>query len=237
MNFTALACDYDGTLAAEGILKEATRNALQRVRASGRRLIMVTGRELPDLKRVCPGLDLFDWIVAENGALLYDPRHDEEFALAPAPPEAFVRALTARNIQPLSVGRVIVATREPHQQDVLDAIRALGLELQIIFNKGAVMVLPAGVNKASGLEAVLGRLSLSPHNVVAMGDGENDHALLSLAGCSVAVANAVPTLKEAADFVTREPAGDGVIELAERLLANDLADIVGRKPAKPTIAV
>ena len=61
---------------------------------------------------------------------------------------------------------------------MLEAIRDLGLELQIIFNKGAVMVLPAGVNKASGLAVALARLGLSPHNVVGVGDAENDHAFL-----------------------------------------------------------
>ncbi|HLG86696.1 MAG TPA: HAD family hydrolase [Alphaproteobacteria bacterium] len=225
MYLLALACDYDGTLAAEGAMSDATRAALGRLRESGRRVLMVTGRELPDLKLVCPGLDLFDWVVAENGALLYHPQNDQEIPLAPAPPEEFVHALRARNIRPLSVGRVIVATREPHEQEVLDAIRALGLELEIIFNKGAVMVLPPGVNKAFGLEAALAKLALSPRRVVAVGDGENDHALLALAGCSVAVANAVPSLKEAADFVTSRPAGDGVIELIDRLIKTDLAEI------------
>jgi hypothetical protein len=46
-----------------------------------------------------------------------------------------------------------VATWEPHQATVLEAIRELGLEHHIIFNKGAVMVLPPGINKAAGLEA------------------------------------------------------------------------------------
>ena len=225
MHRTVLACDYDGTLAAEGTMSEATRKALRRLRESGRRLVMVTGRELPDLKRVCPGLDLFDWIVAENGALLYDPRSGEEIPLAPAPPDEFVRALAARNIQPLSVGRVIVATREPYERDVENTIRTLGLKFDIILNKGAVMVLPAGVDKASGLAAALKKLRISPRNAVAVGDGENDRALLALAGCAVAVANALPSLKQVADLVTEKPAGDGVIELVERLLENDLADV------------
>ena len=82
---------------------------------------------------------------------------------------------------------------------MLEAIRDLGLELQVIFNKGAVMVLPAGVNKASGLKAALAELGLSPHNVVGVGDAENDHALLRPCECGVAVANAIPTLKQEAD--------------------------------------
>ncbi|MGF6545711.1 hypothetical protein QFZ96_000781 [Paraburkholderia youngii] len=79
--------------------------------------------------------------------------------------------------------------------------------MQIIFNKGAVMVLPPGINKGSGLKAALRKLSLASINVVGVGDAENDHALLNACGCSVAVANAVPMLKAAADWVTDSPRG------------------------------
>jgi hypothetical protein len=130
--------------------------------------------------------------------------------------------LRARGADPVSVGRVIVATWEPHETTALQVIRELGLELQVIFNKGAVMVLPAGVTKASGLLAALDELDLSPHNVVAVGDGENDHALLTTCECAVAVANAVDALKERADLVTLEDHGAGVAELIDQLLEDDL---------------
>jgi hypothetical protein len=105
-------------------------------------------------------------------------------------------------------------------------VRELGLELQIVFNKGAVMVLPSGVNKASGLAAALVESGLSPHNVVGIGDAENDHAFLAMCGCSVAVANALDSVKAEADLVTRGARGDGVRELIDQLLASDLADVV-----------
>ena len=124
---------------------------------------------------------------------------------------------------PISVGHSIVATVEPHETVVLAAIKELGLERQVIFNKGAVMILPAGVNKASGLAAALKELALSPRNLVAAGDGENDHALLESAEYSVATANAIPTLREKADRVTRETHGDGVLEVVADLIESDLA--------------
>ena len=114
---------------------------------------------------------------------------------------------------PLESGHVIVATREPHEAAVIDVIRELGLELQVIFNKGAVMVLPSGVNKATGLAVALAEMNLSPHNVVAVGDAENDHALLGMCEAAVAVSNALPALLEQADLVTQNPAGQGVVEL------------------------
>ncbi|NTU82139.1 MAG: HAD-IIB family hydrolase [Chloroflexales bacterium] len=224
MRYLVLATDYDGTLARDGRLDEPTISALERLRASGRQIFLVTGRELDDLRRVCPRLDLFEQVVAENGALRYTPANNWEQVLGEAPPETFVAALRARGVAPLSVGRSIVATWTPHATTTLEVIHSLGLELQVIFNKDAVMVLPAGVNKASGLQAALAAAKLSPHNVVGIGDAENDHAFLSLCECGVAVANALPMLKERADWVTRAERGAGVAELIDALLASDLAE-------------
>lgn len=223
MRYLALCTDYDGTLATDGCVFPETVAALERLLASGRRLVLVTGRELDDLKKVCHRLDLFEYVVAENGALLYHPASGQETPLAPRPPEAFVALLRQRGVGPISVGRVIVATWEPHETLVLATIRDLGLELQVIFNKGAVMILPAGVNKATGLAQALERMELSPRNAVGIGDAENDHAMLASCECSAAVANALPTLKGAADIVTRGDHGAGVVELIDELLRDDLA--------------
>src|SRR5689334_993790 len=166
MRYLALAADYDGTLAHHGKVSESTVEALRRLKESGRKLLMVTGRELPDLAKTFDHIDVFDRIVAENGALLYNPATREETVLAEAPPPQFVELLYARGVARISVGRVIVATWEPHQKEVLETIQELGLEKQVIFNKGAVMVLPSGINKATGLTAGLLQLGLSPHNCV-----------------------------------------------------------------------
>ena len=176
MYFLALATDYDGTLAHDGVVDPETIEALRQLKQSGRRVILVTGRELADLQRAFPELDLCDMAVVENGALLSNPTTDRETPVADPPPEAFVRRLQELNVRPLSIGRSIVATWEPMETVVLEAIRELGLELQITFNKGAVMVLPAGISKASGLEAALGELGLSRHNLVGVGDAENDRS-------------------------------------------------------------
>jgi HAD superfamily hydrolase (TIGR01484 family) len=221
MLLAALAFDYDGTLAEDGRVSDATFAALERLKSSGRKLLLVTGRELPDLKRVFSRLEIFDVIVVENGALMYLPTTAEERLLCPSPPPEFIAALRERGVTPLSVGRAIVATWRPNETKVLEAIEEFGLEWQIIFNKGAVMCLPPGVNKASGLAAALALLDLSPLNVAAVGDAENDHAFLTACGCAVAVANAIDTLKSEADIVTAGARGAGVVELIDRLLAGE----------------
>ena len=223
MRYLALCTDYDGTLATDGQVLSGTVTALEQFLASGRRLVLVTGRELDDLKKVCPRLDLFEYVVAENGALLYKPSTGEETPLGARPSDAFVALLRQRGVGPISVGRVIVATWEPHESTVLATIRDMGLELQVIFNKGAVMILPAGVNKATGLARALEKMEISPHNTVGVGDAENDHALLASCECAAAVSNALPTLKNSADIVTTMDHGAGVVQLIEEILRDDLA--------------
>jgi hydroxymethylpyrimidine pyrophosphatase-like HAD family hydrolase len=231
MRYTALAVDFDGTIAHDGVVPPHVVDGLRRLRETGRKLLLVTGRELEELLSIFPDVALFDRVVAENGALLYRPASGEREELGDPAPEALVELLHARGV-PISVGHSIVATVEPHETTVLQAIRELGLERQVIFNKGAVMVLPAGVNKASGLEAALKELALSPRNLVAAGDGENDHALLESAEYSVATANAIATLRAKADRVTRETHGDGVLEVIADLIESDLERSPPRAPRR-----
>ena len=224
MRYLIAAFDYDGTIAHHGGVNEETIESLRQLKASKRKIILVTGRELDELKKIFPDHTLFDRIVAENGALIYNPSTLEERLLGEAPPESFIQFLKDQKVAPLSVGRVIVATWEPHQNVVLEAIKKFGIERQVIFNKGAVMVLPAGINKAKGLSSALKEMNFSLHNVVAAGDAENDSAMLQAAECAVAVQNALPALKETADLVTNAGHGDGISELVNQLLKDDLLE-------------
>lgn len=110
MFFVGLALDYDGTLATDGRVPGYVIDGLRAFRKTGRKLLLVSGRELDDLKSVFSEIALFDRVVAENGGVLYEPANERMIPLAPPPPHAFVDALRERNVSPLSVGRVIVAT-------------------------------------------------------------------------------------------------------------------------------
>lgn len=224
MHYAALATDYDGTLAHHGVVAPHVVEALERFLASGRRLIMVTGRELNELLAIFPRCDLFEQLVVENGALLYTPKTQTAKDLAPSPPAALVEELKKCGM-PCSVGRSIIATVEPHEHTLLSIIRKLGLEWHVIFNKGSVMALPSSVTKATGLAAALAAMDLPPDRIVGVGDAENDHAFLRTCGCAVAVANALPAVKAAVDLVTDGVASNGVVELIDRILATDLRDV------------
>ena len=125
----------------------------------------------------------------------------------------------------MSVGRVIVATWVGYEHQVLSAIRDMGLGWHVIFNKNAVMALPEGITKATGLTAGLGDLGLTPEQVVAVGDAENDHAFMAICGVAAAVGNALPAVKERADVILDGVRGAGVEELIGRMLSDDLAGV------------
>lgn len=229
MRFMALATDYDGTIASQGRVAEPTWEALRKLKASGRKLFLVTGRWVDDLQNICPYLHLFDRVVAENGGVLYCPATRDQKLLASPPPHDFTQALRDRGLPHLGIGQTIVDTYRYNATAILQIIAELGLQMEVIYNIDSVMVLPAGVNKASGLTAALDELGLSPHNVVAVGDAENDRDFLAMCGCAAAVANALPMLTTIADLITNAEEGQGVVELIEGLLSDDLRDALRKK--------
>ena len=232
--YLALATDYDGTIAQHGDVTEATHAALVRWKDAGRKLLLVTGRELPDLQMVCPFTKLFDCIVAENGALLYWPAKGEKKPLVGPPPLQFIELLRARGVSPLSFGEVIVATQETYKGVVLQAIEDLGLKLRVILNKGAAMVLPASVDKATGLTEAANAMNIPLADIAGVGDAENDQVFLTLCGYSAAVGNALSFLKKQVHYVARATHGAGVEELIEKLLSSD-SDAMPEKAIQPEL--
>ncbi len=222
MRYLALASDYDETLARHGILADTTARALARFRASGRKAILVTGREVCDLRAVCQRLDLFDLIIGENGAVLVNPLELSRIEpLAKAPPPLLAEELRKAGVAPLSCGTVIVATLSDQLGVVRSTISRLKLDLQIILNKGSLMILPSGVNKATGIRHALRVLNIPSERTWAIGDAENDIDFIQSVGYPAAVANALPSVKEKSIFVAKREAGNGVEDLIEKILSED----------------
>ena len=228
MRFRVLACDYDGTVASQGVLAAETVDSLHRLRESGRRVVLVTGRILDELLDICDDVEVFDLCVLENGGLLYNPATGQQRMLAPTLPSRFVSALRAQGVTPLSVGRAICSTWDPFEATVVRTIHEMELDLQILFNKHSVMVLPAGVNKATGLTTALDLLGETAEATVAVGDAENDLTMLGMAGCGVAVGNALASVKDRADLVMEGRAGEGVRDLVDEVLRDDLQTALAR---------
>jgi hydroxymethylpyrimidine pyrophosphatase-like HAD family hydrolase len=204
MKFRVLALDYDGTIAQDGILEPTVKAAILDARARGIVVVLVTGKILADLKSLVGDLSFLDAVVAENGAVLsFLSGHSR--VIGQPPPSAFIEELRRRRIEFLT-GQCVVESDANASSRILEVIRQLELPLQLLFNRGRVMILPQGVSKGIGLRAALATLRLSVHNAIGIGDAENDHDLLSTCEMGLAVGWGSTALQQEADEVLR---GDG----------------------------
>jgi len=217
VHLIVLACDLDGTLAEDGQINEQTWEVLRIAKLAGLVLILVTGRTLDSFITEFPFTELCEAIVAENGAVIYFPHRDAITLPFGHMDPAFIQRMEAMDI-PLERGLAIVATWVPHDETLLKVLRESKGSVTVEYNRDAVMVLPPGVTKGSGLKFVLQELGYSFHNVVACGDAENDRSLFDVSELAVAVSNAQPSLKAVADIVLGEPDGAGVQGLIRDLL-------------------
>ena len=218
MNFSAAAFDYDGTLAHFGRMEKSTVDSLARLKETGCKLLLVSGRTLVDLQTVVDAYNMFDVIVAENGAVMSHSNILEGQLLTQPADRLLVEECAERGVQPLAVGRCVIATVTEHQSTVASIIDEPNLDYSITLNKEYAMALPAGIDKGSGLLAALTHLQIDPARSLAFGDAENDIAMFLRAGAGIAVSNSVDLLKENASWVTQQEHGLGVCEAIENVL-------------------
>lgn len=226
--FRAIAVDYDGTLTANDRPDQAVLEAVAEARGEGRRIILVTGRILAELEQVFPkARETFDAIVAENGAVVW---HLAGGTRTAAPPVSFAleEALRRQGI-PVRRGQVLLATAAVYDKAILQEIARLGLEDQLVHNRAALMVLPPGITKGTGLLEALGDLGVSHHSTIGVGDAENDHSLLDVCELGVAVGNAVDGLKARADVVLGESDGAGVMSLLRGAILREQVRVAPRR--------
>jgi hydroxymethylpyrimidine pyrophosphatase-like HAD family hydrolase len=200
VKFGALALDYDGTIATDGVFDAGVRGAVGEVRERGVTVLLVTGRRLSDLQRAAGDLTCFDAVVAENGAVVFFPSSGRHSVSGHPPSAAFLEALRVQGI-PFEVGETIVETDASHTRVVLDILRRMELPLVLSYNRSRLMVTPPAVAKSIGLRQALTALRVSIHNTVAIGDAENDHDLLDACEVGVAVGWGSPALRSVADEV------------------------------------
>jgi hypothetical protein len=217
MKFKALACDYDGTLASHDHIAPPTWDALERARTAGLRLILVTGRAFFELTRVCERLDLFDAVVAENGGVLYFPAAGRICDMSVGPPAPLLAELERLDI-PYHTGRVVIGTTIEHERAVRGALAATGVTMALVPNRSSLMLLPLGVNKGTGVRPVISMLGLSPRDVLALGDAENDLALFEACGFAGCPGNAVAEVKARADWVFPGESGAAVAAGLDELI-------------------
>lgn len=141
MKLCAVALDY---IARDGRAHPLVLGAVKEAQTRGIVVILVTGRVLADVQRVLPEHQLFDAIVAENGAVLAFPKTPMRRLTHP-PSQVLLDELCAREVA-VGFGECIIEADAAAAPKILGAIRKLELPLVLQFNHGRVMVLPQGID-------------------------------------------------------------------------------------------
>ncbi len=217
MKFSALAVDYDGTIAVDGVFDPGVRSAIAAARQQGIVVVLVTGRRLADLRGVAGDLTCFDVVVAENGAVLEFPASGRHVVLGHPPAAGFIEELRRRGVQ-FAVGETVVEADAGWASTTLEVLRQLEQPLILSFNRGRLMVLPQAVAKSIGLRQALTSLRVSIHNTVGIGDAENDHDLLDACEVGVAVAWGSAALRAVADEVIPGAGPPSVADYIRRVI-------------------
>ncbi len=211
----AIVCDYDRTLTDESLVLSLNAvTSLKSARKNGIKVFIASGRRLPFLVDVTAGRGFVDAIIAENGAVIYDPVNGAKILLGEGLEE--LKSAFA-DVDFVEVEEVIVATTRPYLKDVKEIIETNGLSVDIELNRDDVMIMPKGIDKGSGIVKAAEIYRIDRKNLAGIGDAENDLKMFGVAGVKVAVANAVDALKDEADIVCSEPYGDGVTEFVQSL--------------------
>lgn len=232
----AAALDLDGTVIGPNEnISPAVHEAIVRL-AERIHVFIATGREPADVLRYANELGLTAPQLCDGGANILDPVQGVSTWTAPLGPvnaEAVVTRLremgsafvatyaggTARTFDDVPDWDLIRVSALDLDEDTADA---LATEFRRNKNMYVIKaVLPynglwavdftlAGVDKASGIARVGQTLGVNPANMVAVGDSYNDLPMLEACGFSVAMGNAPPEVKDAAEFVAPSVAEDGL---------------------------
>lgn len=122
---------------------------------------------------------------------------------------------------------VVCATSEQlsHLEKILSNSPLTNNQFNFVRSRRTLLeFIPKNVNKALALNVLLEHLSLTPDNLMAFGDEENDIEMIELARIGVAMGNAIPKVKAVADFQTLDNVHDGVSEFLESYFRNITLD-------------
>ena len=219
--YEAIACDKDGTLVKHEALTDQARHALDLFRAAGGRLVLATGETLKQLARF-RDLHRFDLVIAENGAILYWPRTKQARYLTTHRSQELASTLSSRGLKLDTIGQVILSAKPPNAETVAAAAGDFRPEWVVIRNRDEVMIVPRGINKATGLSAALSELKLQPDEVAGIGDGQNDVCLLEGCGLGVSLVSGDSAVTQVADVVLDSEPGDALVALVDKIVSGEI---------------
>jgi hydroxymethylpyrimidine pyrophosphatase-like HAD family hydrolase len=214
-----LVSDFDRTFTDETLrVAPALADAIGRLKNKGISFSLVSGRNFSFLNDFCDDLDgIVDSFVAENGCI--GSFKGKKYVLR----NGFDREALFKRLDKLAVpygyGEVITAVHYAHRQGLMEALKDTGDSYDVIRNVDSLMILPHNISKSSAAVWLSEMHHVSRDETACIGDAENDVSLRSACGLLGAVANAIPEMKSAADYVCKQSNGEGLREFIEYIEA------------------
>ncbi|HET6453672.1 MAG TPA: Cof-type HAD-IIB family hydrolase [Armatimonadota bacterium] len=246
--YQVIALDLDGTLlTSDKTVSPRTLSALLRCMENGMQPVIATGRARTSIPDLLPAeFPVIPWISSHGAETYLDSKKLSDSLISVSLAHEIVqiteslapdmRVSTVMDgvwyaTQPIGIPHVIADLREVIDRPVpkivcdlsqlgdVDAFQTIlpdGCRLIIAAHLGEIVA--SGVSKVSTLRTLLEEWGMTLHDVVAFGDHLPDLEMIAACGLGVAMGNAVPEVKEAADLVTSSCDEDGIAEVLERLV-------------------
>ncbi len=215
MTIRLVISDFDRTFTDETLDVDAgLANAIRIIKGRGIAFSIVSGRNYDFLLEFCRRLDgVVDSFVAENGCIGHF--NGKKYVIGrSAYREALLERLDRLRV-PYGHGEVIIAVDAPHEKELMEALSGLDDAFGVIKNVNSLMILPRGISKSSGAAWLARMHGVSAGETAAIGDAENDIHLRNACSLLGAVSNAIPELKNTADYVCKHGYGKGLQEFLE----------------------
>lgn len=219
----AIAVDIDGTITDKNrkICINAIK-ALRKAEEKGFPVILVTGNILCTAKMVSTMVGTSGGIVGENGGIILTRKRKliRGDIKKCKPAYEFLKSKYEVHKTEFSDLRLseIAINRDIDVNIVRETVK--NFDVEVYDTKFAIHITDPLINKGKSLEIVAGDMGITPDEIFAVGDSENDLEFLKVAGFKVAVSNADEELKANADYVTKKPYGDGTAEAIEKFILN-----------------
>lgn len=218
---SAIAVDVDGTITdhEHHVCLEAI-DVLRRAESKGVHVILVSGNVLPVTWALSRFIGTTGPIVAENGCVICHEKRIYDLCDSKPVFRAYDMIKKRIKVERLFTDQwrrnEVVLKKDVDPEKVRSILR--GQEVEVYDSGFGIHIVPKNVNKLKGLEFAARLIQIPLYRIMAIGDGENDLEMVNGSGIGVAVANAAPSVRAVADFITPSSDGQGVVEAIEDLV-------------------
>ena len=216
--------DYDRTFTDATLRVEpGLVDAILRLKRKGTLFSIVSGRKYDFMYDLYQNLEgVVDSFIAENGCVGFANGSKHWIACADGREEMLAR-LGSLGV-PFDAGDVVVSVHRDYEREV-DQILAPLPQMHVVKNVDSLMILPAGVSKATGIRWLMGVYGLTTRQMACIGDAENDLEMRGLCTLMGAVCNALPAVKRESDYICKHDFGFGLKEFLEYIEARRIKNI------------